>query len=301
MTPDPPVLVVNGDDFGLTPGVNRGILHAHHHGILTSASVFANAPATAEAFALAAQTPSLGVGVHLTLVDGVPMLAATQIPTLAPDGHFRPTWVAFIAAILARRVSAAEIERELAAQIEHVRGAGIQPTHLDAHKHVHAHPAVFAIVTRLASRFGIRVVRIPCEQRPFGLLASTLATPRARRQAFENAALAPWAAEDRRILARAGLPAAPAFAGRVLTGLFTRDGLKRVIARCAAGVTELMTHPGYADAALDGVRTRLRTERQTEVALLTDPDIIEAVARADLTLRSHDAAAAAAERHSHVP
>ena len=301
MTPGVRVLVVNGDDFGLTPGVNRGIVDAHRHGILTSASVFANAPASVEAFALAAQTPSLGVGVHLTLVDGVPILEASRVRTLAPEGEFRPTWAAFVAAVLARRVSAAEIEFELSAQIDRVRAAGVRPTHLDAHKHVHAYPPVFAIVVRLARRFGIRVVRVPCEQPALRLLASTVAAPRVRRQALENAALAPWAAEDRRLLARAGLPPAPAFAGRVLTGVFSPVALKAVFARSNAAATELMTHPGYADAALANVRTRLRSERQIEVALLTDPDIAAAVAGAGLTLRPHDAAAAAAEPHSHVP
>jgi len=75
-------LIVNGDDFGLTPGVNAGILECHARGILTSASLFANAPATAAAIDIALRTPTLGVGCHLTLVDGRPILPADQLPTL---------------------------------------------------------------------------------------------------------------------------------------------------------------------------------------------------------------------------
>jgi predicted glycoside hydrolase/deacetylase ChbG (UPF0249 family) len=85
------VLVVNGDDFGLTDGVNRGIVDAHTKGILTSASIFPNAPATDAAFALAARVPTLGVGIHLTLVDGTPVLPAPRFqrsrPTAASVRH----------------------------------------------------------------------------------------------------------------------------------------------------------------------------------------------------------------------
>src|SRR5204862_4876699 len=99
-------LVVNADDLGLTIGVNDGIFDAHDLGILTSASLFANAPATADAIALARSRPSLGVGVHLALVDGAPILPATRVPSLVlGDGRFRPSWKPFIVACLRGDVS----------------------------------------------------------------------------------------------------------------------------------------------------------------------------------------------------
>ena len=294
------VLVVNGDDFGLTDGVNRGIVDAHTKGILTSASVFPNAAATEDAFALAARVPTLGIGVHLTLVDGTPVLQAGRLPTLAPGGRFRTTWVEFVAALFARRIAFEEIERELTAQVDRVRSAGIQPTHLDGHKHVHTYPPVFAIVAAIARRFAIRTVRIPRERPGLRLFMSSMVDSRARRQAIENAALATWADHDRRILAREGLPPAPVFSGRVLTGLFTEHSLCRAIGNCGPGITELMTHPGYVDAALDDVRTRLRRERATEVALLTSAAVLDAVRRAGITLRSHGTATHALESHAHV-
>src|SRR5262249_24043527 len=90
-------LIGKPDDFGLTPGVNAGIVDAHTRGILTSASIFANAAATGHAIQLARRTPTLGIGCHLALVDAEPVLPSSRLPTLAPDGHFRPTWRAFIA------------------------------------------------------------------------------------------------------------------------------------------------------------------------------------------------------------
>src|SRR5713226_10139949 len=105
-------LVVNADDLGLTVGVNDGIFDAHDRGILTSASVFANAPATADAIRRVRIRPSLGVGVHLALVDGSPMLPPNRVPSLIEgDGRFRASWKPFIVACLRGRVAFEEVER----------------------------------------------------------------------------------------------------------------------------------------------------------------------------------------------
>ena len=294
------ILVVNGDDFGVTPGVNAGILDAHTRGILTSASMFANAAATSEALALARRTPTLGIGCHLTLVDGAPLLPPSRVPTLAPDGVFRPTWGEFIAAALARRIALREVERELEAQIDRVRSAGIRLTHLDSHKHVHAYPPVFRLVARLARRFGIATVRVPYEAPAARWLVRTAFTPGGRRQAIENAALAPWCAYDDRILAAEGLPAAPRFLGRVLTGLFTPHNVAALVRSAAAGTNELMTHPGYVDDALNGVHTRLRAAREAEVAALIDPIVGDAVRSASVSLQPHGVHRPVLESQSHA-
>ena len=111
-------LVVNADDLGLTMGVNNGIFDAYDRGILTSASLFANAPATADAIRRAHDRPSLGVGCHLALVDGQPTLQPGRVPTLvADDGRFRPSWKPFIVACLRGQVSLVEVESELTAQL----------------------------------------------------------------------------------------------------------------------------------------------------------------------------------------
>src|SRR5262249_44119806 len=140
-------LVVNADDLGLTVGVNDGIFDAHALGILTSASLFASAPATADAIQRLASYPSLGVGAHLALVQGAPTPPAGKARSLVTgDGRFRRSGKPFIVDALRRQVSLADVERELTAQVERVLDAGITPTHLDAHKHVHGYPPVFAIV-----------------------------------------------------------------------------------------------------------------------------------------------------------
>ncbi len=282
------LLVINGDDFGLTPGVNAGMLDAHREGILTSVSLFATAPAVDEAIAIAHRTPSLGVGCHLTLVDGTPTLPASEVRSLLDtDGRFRPTWGTFITACLRGRVSLDEVRRELTAQIRKLQAAGIPLTHLDSHKHVHTWPPIFRIVAELAAEHHVPTVRVPYESPWTGPVPAQLRETDIARQAFENLALRPWTRTDARVLASHGR-AARAFFGRVHTGRVDHDVLLRIIDRLPDGVSELMMHPGYQDEALGRVRTRLRREREDEVALLRSPRARQMLDAAQVALVRHD-------------
>jgi predicted glycoside hydrolase/deacetylase ChbG (UPF0249 family) len=280
-------LVVNADDLGLTPGVNAGIFDAHDRGILTSASLFANAPATADAVRGAWARPSLGVGVHLTLVDGTPMLPPHRVPSLVEDdGRLRASWKPFIVACLRGRVALEEVERELTAQIDRIRSEGVRLTHLDAHKHVHAFPPIFRIVARLAERFGIPVVRVPYE-RWLPVWGDGQQRRTARSQALLNAAMLPWAKRDYRTATAHGLRA-PQFVGRTHTGILSGDSLEGLLRRLRPGVTELMVHPGYIDTALSQTRTRLLSSRAEEVQLLCATDTHDLVADEGIQLIRHD-------------
>jgi hopanoid biosynthesis associated protein HpnK len=258
-------LVVNADDLGLTVGVNDGIFDAHDHGILTSASLFAGAPATSDAIERARRLPSLGLGAHLALVDGSPTLPPRLVPTLVEDdGRFRRSWKPFIVACLRGKVSLAEVELELTAQVERLRNAGVTLTHLDAHKHVHAYPPVFAIVARLAGRFGIPVVRVPYER---WSPASGDVGSRGRLQALLNAAMLPWARRNYRIAASHDVRT-PHFVGRIHTGILSAEALAGLVRALPPGVTELMVHPGYRDDELERSGTRLLESREKELDLL---------------------------------
>jgi predicted glycoside hydrolase/deacetylase ChbG (UPF0249 family) len=280
-------LVVNADDLGLTVGVNNGIFDAHDRGILTSASVFANARATGDAIARALRRPSLGIGCHLTLVDGQPTLPPARVPSLIEDdGRFRESWKPFIASCLLGRISLREVELELTAQIDRIRSAGVTLTHLDAHKHVHAYPPIFAIVTRLAERFRIPVVRVPFE-RWSSLDGDTAQRRTARRQALMNAAMRPWAWRDYRTAARAGVRT-PHFVGRAHTGVLSAPALAAMVRALPPGVTELMVHPGYVDETLTRLHTRLLDARADEVDLLTRADTFDLLIDQGITLIRHD-------------
>jgi predicted glycoside hydrolase/deacetylase ChbG (UPF0249 family) len=280
-------LVVNADDLGLTLGVNNGIFDAYDRGILTSVSLFANAPATADAIARVRSRPSLGVGVHLGLVDGTPMLPPNRVPTLVEDdGRLRTSWKPFIVACLRGRVSLEEVERELTAQIDRIRSEGIQLTHLDAHKHVHAFPPIFAIVARLAERFRISVVRVPYE-RWSPVWGDDGQRRTARRQALLNAAMLPWARRDYQTAFSRGLRA-PQFVGRFHTGVLSADSFEGMLRRLRPVVTELMVHPGYVDAALSRTNTRLLSSRAEEVEVLCASDTHHLLIKEQIQLIRHD-------------
>src|SRR5262249_5691109 len=122
-------------------GVNRGIAEAHRKGIVTSASLLANGAAFALAVELVRTTPGLGVGVHLNLSDGTPSADRETVTSLLNDAG---TFEGGPESLLLRRARGSlrlhEVELEWDAQIEKVKAAGIEPTHVDGHKHVHMLP-----------------------------------------------------------------------------------------------------------------------------------------------------------------
>src|SRR5450432_1252385 len=164
-------LIINADDFGLTAGVNRGIVEAHEQGVVTSATLMANGPAFEEAIGLAQARPRLGVGCHVVLVDGAPLLNKTEVASLLDGGgngsggpRFREGIGRFGALALMRRVAADEIEAEATAQIRKLQSAGISVTHLDSHKHTHLFPHVLRPLLRAAAKSGVRAIRNPFER-----------------------------------------------------------------------------------------------------------------------------------------
>ncbi|HKD11518.1 MAG TPA: ChbG/HpnK family deacetylase, partial [Thermoanaerobaculia bacterium] len=155
-------LVVTGDDFGLSPRVNRAICEAHDRGILTAASLMVGAPAAAEAVALARERPGLAVGLHLTVVDAVASLPPVQIPKLADRvGRLRASPLS--AGLLYQFSSAArgELRREIRCQLEGFQKTGLPLSHVDGHHHMHLHPFVLGVLLELAREFKIRWIRIP--------------------------------------------------------------------------------------------------------------------------------------------
>jgi len=296
-------LVVNADDLGLTTAVNDGIFDAHVHGILTSASLFANAPATADAIRRARSHPSLGIGAHLTLVDGTPTLPPTRIPTLVRgDQRFPPSWKPFIAACLRGRVSLVEVERELTAQIESLLQAGVRLTHLDTHKHVHMYPPLFSVVARLASRFEVPVVRLPYEpwsNRTIESNADATAAMTIRSQGLLNLATWPWARRNLHVAASLGLRT-PKLVGRIHTGVLDHSSMHALLRASGRDVTELMVHPGYLDADLRRTGTRLLESREQEVELLCSLETRAVVEQKRIHLVRHDLMHIIGRSHRHV-
>jgi predicted glycoside hydrolase/deacetylase ChbG (UPF0249 family) len=154
-------VIVNGDDYGMSPGINAAVKQLHQAGRLSSVSIMTNMPWSAEALAYASQAGDLRCGVHLNLSTGQPRLAAEQVPTLIDqDGCFMPISL-LLSRLLAGRVDRDELRRELEAQIEAALDAGLTISHLDSHIHFHAVPSLGQLVGDLALRYGVPSVRNP--------------------------------------------------------------------------------------------------------------------------------------------
>jgi len=255
--------IVNADDFGWSPAVTDGILRAHREGIVTSATLTTNMPDADRAAALAAELPTLGVGVHLNACQGRPL--SPSLAELADaDGVLRLTGPALVARCLLRPRVLAGVLEEFDAQVRWAVQRGLRPTHLDSHRHVHAYPPLLAGVVRLARRHGVPFVRWPREHLRGSWPAAPASQARtARLLGGLCAAAAPLAD---------GLRATGGTWGIAHTGQITAAWLIRAAAALPQGTTEIMVHPGLP-GDLDGRQTRLAESRPLELEALCDPAV----------------------------
>ena len=237
-------LIVNADDFGLHAAVNRGIRDAHSGGIVTSTSLMAGGAAFDEAVAIAQDCPELGVGVHLTLVGARPVASAVA-SLVDGEGNFCASYPVFLRRYLQGTIRRDEVARELAAQIEKVTRAGIRPTHLDSHQHLHVVPGITGMVLDLARRFAIAAVRIPAE--PLGFFGGL--SPSVGR-VVGRSGLTVLAGLFRRRALAAGLRVPEHFFGMLAGGQLNEIALQTILQQLPAGTAEIMCHPGRPDAAL---------------------------------------------------
>jgi hopanoid biosynthesis associated protein HpnK len=270
-------LIVNADDFGLTEDVNRGIIVAHCEGILTSASLLANGSAFEQAVSSSRKLVQLSVGVHLNLSQGSPISPTNRIPGLVNEQgklHLSPMHLGM--RILRKQVSLENIHTECRAQILKVLDAGVTPTHLDGHLHVHLLPQLSPVLVRLAREFGIRHVRCPTED-----LATTLpliwningnSLAALKRSAIAYG-VSSFAKRLRGYLLVVGITCPNAFFGLAHTGFLDTNALKALIAKVPDGITEMMCHPGYESLELKSFGGNLTREREVELLALTAPEV----------------------------
>jgi len=219
-----------------------------------------------DAVAVARANPGLEVGCHVLLVDGTPVLPPSQIPTLCPDRkNFRPTLTAFVRDLFAFRIRAAEITAEAMAQMERLQAAGVRLSHFDTHKHTHLFSGILRPLLAAARACHISAVRNPFEP-DWALRVTRGSATRLRRLAV--VALRSQHRAFQRAVAGAGLATTSGTLGVLATGtLEVRATLRALLAAMPAEESptwELVCHPGYPDAALDQVRTRLRASRGEE-------------------------------------
>jgi hopanoid biosynthesis associated protein HpnK len=268
-------LIVNADDFGLTPGVNRAIIEAHTQGIVTSTTLMANMPAFAEAVELARAQPRLGVGLHFNITQGRPVAAPSKVPSLLnAAGEFLGTSTKLARRSWLGQLNPEDVRRELCAQLEKLAATGLTLTHLDGHQHAHAWPAVLRVIEQTLADYNIHAVRVPREQVRW---SRALSSPKRFKQSLTASGLRWLCRSSVHALAAAQLRTPAAFFGVAQTGIWSRAWLLDLLDHLPEGVSELMCHPGYADAELRQTGTRLSASREAELRLLTAPEIQAAV------------------------
>ena len=256
-------MIINADDFGLCEGVNRAIAEAHRTGVLTSATIMANMSAVDEAIEIARKMPKLGVGVHLNVVEGSPVLKGSEVAVIVgEDGRFKysPAKLA-IGALLSSKIRKA-IEVELSAQIEIVVKMGIKPTHLDSHKHFHCFAPIYKIVCRLAEQFEIGAIRWPWEPATVCTGDWPKISGKDKRRAFmvRNLSLSCQKIDARYI--KTDIFFGLAHTGKIDNNFWAEIGRTQFV-----GTAEVMTHPGYPQGLTN---TRLVEQRQVELKWLCD-------------------------------
>ena len=289
-------LIINADDFGLTPGVNRAIAEAQEQGIVTSATLMANSRAFDEAAALsrslAARQARFSVGCHVVLLDGEPVLPPDRVASLLQPGaqngnHFRDKLNDFVVASFRGKLQPDQIEAEATAQMQRLQAAGVAPSHFDSHKHAHMFPAVLRPLLRAAQACGVPAVRNPFGQvwpLPFGdlLRQRKLWTRFAELNVLHN-----FASKFRREVEAHGLRTTDGSVAVLVTGSLDLKLFAKIMDRLPEGTWEFVCHPGYNDADLDQVRTRLRQSRVEELKLMTSPEAREILQQREIELISY--------------
>jgi len=250
-------LIINSDDYGRTPGISRGIREAHLRGVVTSTTCMMNIPATASDITIALkETPKLGMGVHLVLTMGRPILPREAGSSITDEnGNF------FKLAKLMEGVSdfnTEEVKKEWRAQIEaFIKASGRKPTHLDSHHHSsYFTPQLFRTMMELAQEYDC-AIRFPFTHDVSSELEET----------------------NRHIptLLKEFNPRRPdVFIVDFYDEGATDEELLNIINNLPDGTSEIMCHPGYVDDAFvqESVYNK---QRERELKILTDPSIKEAV------------------------
>jgi hopanoid biosynthesis associated protein HpnK len=257
-------LIVTADDFGAAPEVNEAVMRAHGEGILTCASLMVAGAAAGDAVKRAKDTPSLGVGLHLVLVEGKPVLPPERIPNLVgDDGYFRNDMVkaSFGMAMLpwVKRQLAAEIEAQFAA----FAATGLKLDHVNAHKHFHLHPTIARLTVAIGKRYGMTAMRSPIE--PTDIIRRIEPdTTGGDIERFAGARL-----KDRLWVSRIWSP--DAVFGLAWSGAMNRQRVKALIENLPDGVSEIYCHPALS--AYSGSAPGYRYT--DELTALLAPEVIE--------------------------
>ena len=240
-------LIINADDFGIHPAVNEAVHKAATEGILTSTSLMAGGDAFDEAVEMARSMPSLGIGIHLTLVGGIkPVLPPSEVPSLTWDnGVFCHDYGKLIVRDLEGKISLSEVYAEWDAQIQKIMNTGLPVTHMDGHQHMHMWPHFYPIARDLAKKYNISCMRVPDEDVLFGMKDGHII-----RCAAKNG-LSLLSRMHRPDLKKNHIRTNDHFFGMLYGGHLSPERFAKFILQTKPGITEIMCHPSADTRAME--------------------------------------------------
>ncbi len=285
-------LITVADDFGLSVGVNEAVERAARDGILTSASLMVAGPAAADAVRRARALPSLHVGLHLVVIEGMPVLPPDAIPDLVDaDGQFPSAQLRLGVNYFFRPRIRRQLAAEIRAQFAAFAATGLTLDHANAHKHMHLHPTVGQLMIDIGGDFGLRAIRVPCEPPIQGGPARTLG----------DRALARWCAVLRSQARRAGLLTNDALFGLGWTGQMTTNRVQHLLDSLPERLSEIYFHPAtHRDPLLRALMPGYA--HQTEFSALLEarvPDGVRLTSYTDESVRRKIASPSAVSASAH--
>jgi len=264
-------VIITGDDFGLSLGVNEAIEQAHRNGILAAASLMVAEPAADDAVARARALPRLRVGLHLVVVRGRPVLPPEQIPDLVDKaGRLKTNLAGAAFNIFFKPAARRQLEGEIRAQFERFRASGLTLDHVDGHCHLHLHPIILGMILKIGPEYGMRAIRLPYE--PFAPSWRAMHADFTTRFGH-GILLLPWVAFMRRRFKSAGIAHNDFLFGINDTGHLTADRVLALLPCLPEGTSEIHFHPAAASTLQesgDENPDRIGFEAQGELAALTD-------------------------------
>ena len=266
-------LIINADDFGLSPGVSEGIMEAHNNGILTSTSIMMNTSTViSDIKKMKLACPKIGTGVHLILTQGKPVLESEKVPSLIDSkGEFLKFHKHLF---LKNFIKYDQVYEEWTAQIEKLLATGLEIDHLDSHHHIsYSNLELFEIMLFLSNKYSIPIRRFP----KFSTVSQKILNENSSVKKMINQFHPKWP-------------------DSLITGFFNKSISKnifsktmeygtqiKIIQNLQNGICEIMSHPGYVDQALMNL-SKYNKKREKEIEILTDKNIRQSIKKQGIKL-----------------
>jgi hopanoid biosynthesis associated protein HpnK len=282
------ILIINADDFGMSPAVNAAVLRAHLEGVLTSTSLMVNGRAFNDAVRMAGDHPDLGVGIHVTLGRGKSTLSQAEIPRLVdPTGSLpdSPT-LAGLRYFFSRGVRT-QLGKEIEAQIQKFLDTGLVPSHVDGHLHLHVHPTILSILLPLAERYAIPAFRLPRESLKVNL---KLNRRKMGMKVLYTLIYRGLCAHAVKALFTRRIRFPDRFFGLLASGEMDEPYLLGVVESLEAGVTEIGTHPALGSGP-EQERWAPHYRYREEFNALLSPKVKDAIQSRGIRLANYHALA----------